>query len=274
MFEADNKKPEPCKTAAIGFGVEGIDCVDKLKALSSTEHITCLKCATEALTSFDALDKEAKRLTDAISGYDIVFIICKMKKDAAHVMIPGIAAKIRATGCLTLGLCLPADNMPGNNASRHDNALMLKNNVDTLFELSNTIDAGLVYETVKRLISDIMGIVNHVGLINVDLDDLKTVLSNTSGSESGENGLYAYGDMDGNVNDVMDNMIVVTEEPYMPYTMTTLIISFNGSFSLETVTVISERIKERFNAKYCIFGISEDESIPYGVCIFGKEQGR
>ncbi len=309
FMPADSNKNVP-RIGVVGVGGAGGNAVNRMmeKGLNSAEYIV-VNTDVQALERNMALNKiqigpkltngmgaggnpdigkraaeeSIDELTQAIEGYDMLFITAGMGGGTGTGGAPVIANISKNMGILTVGVVTKPFKF--ERRRRMENALRgiseLKDVVDTLIVIPNeklmtilppnaTLNEAfsLVDEVLYRAVRGIVELVTKPGLINVDFADVKTVMS-----EKG-NALISLGEARGDnkgrkaaemaiSNPLIDNLdirkarallINITTPPNTPFIE-----------AMEPSNFITEQLEtENPNV---IFGIVEDEALEDEICV-------
>lgn len=188
----------------IGWGCEGVQFVavntdaHALSANMAPNKVQIGGVATRGLGAGADLEKGGRaaledipRLKDAIAGADMVFVTTGLGGGTGTGAAPVIAQLAREAGCLTVGVVTKPFFFEGKQRARRAELglAMLAEQVDTLITIPNQKllllgDEELSFveafrkadESLSKVIFGILGISHQNSIVNIDFEDLRSVL--------------------------------------------------------------------------------------------------
>lgn len=227
-----------------------------------------------------ALENETQ-IREFLQGADMVFVTAGMGGGTGTGAAPVVASIAKELGILTIGIVTKP--FPFEGKRRMDNAARgiekLRENVDSLIvilngNLLNTnnkkvsfLEAFNIVDEVLRVgISGITGIINNPGLINVDFNDICTIMRNSGiahmgiGVSSGDERAVKAADQ------AMNSPLLETSLNGA----TGLLVNVAGSSSMSLLEIndaVSHIEKHVHADAEIIFGTTIDESLENELCI-------
>ncbi|MGE5627336.1 MAG: cell division protein FtsZ [Solirubrobacterales bacterium] len=272
-------------------GVELISVNTDLKSLNGTNGDKKLQIGvklTKGLGSgsnpdigeMAALENE-KEIKDLLKGADMVFVTAGMGGGTGTGAAPIVASIAKKMGILTIGIVTKP--FPFEGKRRMDNAIKgiekLRQNVDSLIVIlnGNLLDANnkkisfleafnIVDEVLRVGISGITGIINNPGLINVDFNDICTIMKDSGiahmgiGVASGEDRAVKAADQ------AMNSPLLETSLNGA----TGLLVNVSGSSNISLLEIndaVNHIEKHVHSDAEIIFGTTIDETLKDEICI-------
>lgn len=141
--------------------------------------------AAEERTAGSAVARIATwELAVAVSGADMVFVVCDMGDGTGSGVVPVVAEAAREQGILTVGIVAKPSGSGETQCmeSARSDIGRLKGNVDTLMviadgRLSGAVDKSVAFsEVLLQIVQGIAGLINDTALINLDFEDVSVTM--------------------------------------------------------------------------------------------------
>ena len=136
-----------------------------------------------------------EEITKALEGADLVFILTALGGGTGTGAAPIIASCAKELGALTIGIAGLPFTSEGSDSSHRaaQGACLLKQHADTLISISNdrllsasaseekpsAPDFTLIADFIYQVINSVLSLIAIPGVINLDLDDMKSVMKNS-----------------------------------------------------------------------------------------------
>lgn len=272
-------------------GVELISVNTDLKSLNNTNGDKRIQIGTKLtkglgsgsnpeIGEMAALESE-NEIAAILKGSDMVFVTAGMGGGTGTGAAPIVAAIAKKMGILTIGIITKP--FPFEGKRRMDNAAKgiekLRENVDSLIVIlnGNLLDSdnkkisfleafNIVDEVLRIGIEGITGIINNPGLINVDFNDICTIMKNSGiahmglGVASGEDRAVKAADQ------AMNSPLLETSLNGA----TGLLVNVSGSSNISLLEIndaVNHIEKHVHSDAEIIFGTTIDESLGDELCI-------
>lgn len=225
-----------------------------------------------------AAEADLELIIETVKGADMVFITCGMGGGTGTGAAPVIAKAIKDLGILTVGVVTKPFTFEGNKRMNHaDNGIQeLRQQVDALLVIpneklsqvfgskTNLFDAfGKANEVLHNAVQGISEIITTEGFINVDFNDVKTVMKESGTAMMGM-GVSAF-DSEDKAESAAKKAIdcPLLEEADLSGAKGLIInVSSDGNIDLGDFSKIGETIKEiAHKDAIIIMGTSIDQSL-------------
>jgi len=225
-----------------------------------------------------AAEADLELIIETVKGADMVFITCGMGGGTGTGAAPVIAKAIKELGILTVGVVTKPFTFEGNKRMNHaDNGIQeLRQQVDALLVIpneklsqvfgskTNLFDAfGKANEVLHNAVQGISEIITTEGFINVDFNDVKTVMKESGTAMMGM-GLSSF-DSEDKAESAAKKAIdcPLLEEADLSGARGLIInVSSDGNIDLGDFSKIGETIKEiAHKDATIIMGTSIDQSL-------------
>ncbi len=185
---------------------EGISGAELVAANTDAQHLLTTKAQRKILLGMrttrglgagaipkrgeDAAKEAEERIKDVVNGADIVFVTCGLGGGTGTGSAPFVASAAKEAGALTIAVCTYPFKAEGINRAQNaewglkrlrgiaDTVIVIPN--DKLLELTPRLSLNAAFkvadEILMRSIKGITEIITKPGLVNLDFNDLKTIM--------------------------------------------------------------------------------------------------
>lgn len=225
-----------------------------------------------------AAEEDLELIIENVKGSDMVFITCGMGGGTGTGAAPVIAKAVKDLGILTVGVVTKPFSFEGNKRMNHaDNGIQeLRQQVDALLVIpneklaqvfgakTNLFDAfGKANEVLHNAVQGISEIITTEGFINVDFNDVKTVMRESGTAMMGI-GISSF-DVENKAEDAARKAIdcPLLEESDLSGAKGLIVnISCDGNIGLDDIYTIGEAVKKiAHKDATIIMGTSVDQSL-------------